>query len=287
MKRAIAAFFALFAGFGGAAVTPLVAQQAITVHVECGPQGIVDDNHTVTVTVTYGSTDVSVSVFVPAYSDSGFIADQLAAKLNDACKCPFHPDEKFRTREVQNPAFPTTPPRTGTETIEKNKRENEDLVLHPCFKLKSIKTEREGANGPGGQLHFYSGTERIPNAPGFAPTPLTLTLDVMSTELPMQISLHLFQVDFDVDPETQNHVIAEYSTSYSVTGSGGNPLEALGQWIEEMTGEAVTYPTATSLQAIIPASFNINWAVASVREVVSASPEAATHTAEFSFDAWY
>jgi len=251
--------------FVASLTTSAVAQSRLRINVHCGAQGILDDKHTVTVTVKHTGQPpdvVTVTVDVPKYADSEWIAGALADKLNAfAGQCG-----QFRAEEV----FVPDPPPTDPDVF---RLKNENLVFPPCWVLVKVSAVREGQTGAGGQLQIYNNANKplllVP------PPVLTIEMDVHQSAYPILTSIDLYELDANGVT-----ILNEFHGSVVATGDTVNPLSDLGTWLEDALGATVTYPTATSMKAEIATAWNLNWFEGCVADLEGNPPQ---HLAEFSF----
>lgn len=135
MIHRIVALAAVVASFAvGSSAVAQTAGGGFTVNINCGSQGIVDQDHQVEVTVSGPNGDVTVKVDVPKLSDSeavtGLISTELGLKGVAGCG----------TAETTNPKL--------------EKKQAHDVTLPEGYTLKSA-TVYKGGQKDDGHLQVY------------------------------------------------------------------------------------------------------------------------------------
>ncbi len=262
------------------------AQSRLTIAIECGAQGQVDDPHRLTVTVTNTATnqDTTVTIPVQAQTDSSAVADTLATVL----------DKKGISG--------TTSSETTNKRYGSSKHKAEDVEIPAGYKVKKVKVEKQKKdNGPfecdDGHLQAYIGKKQVSNKARsddraasvsgpvgslvVAPQPVapfkTLAIEILGNDA----SDLIFVLDLYAGGGSVNH---SFEKTFRTGTSAADALKEVGTFLASL-GAFVAYPGVESLEADLSgSSLGITEAYFSA-QAVEQVPYGESRTIEFSFDA--
>lgn len=274
----------LLAGWAGHRPAPEFGEEddepsKLTVVICCGTQGIVDQDHEVSLTVKdEDDQELTVTLPVPEYTETEAIAGGLALALREAGV------SGAESSETTNPRF-----RSSKHTAE-------DLNLPPGWDIEDVTVRKKGSSGfdeDDGHLKAFIGKKKISNpsgAPGGSGllaghSPVVLNgFDVLRFDL----------IDFTGDPlRTEIDIWGlkpdgvsrfNYSSHVTVSPSTVHPLKDLGDFLDRV-GMLVVYTGLTSLEAHVgPSGHTVVEVFFSAHEDTGDSSPS-SHLVRFSFSA--
>ena len=230
--------------------------EVLTIAVECGSQGRVDQDHQITVTIQApdGTNPPSYSVtqFVAAQNTSAGAAMSLALTLNQG----FEPNPGFQHLETQNPRY--TPPNNSNGHLTA-----EDIQLPAGFSVSNIKVEKF-VNGKwkdnDGHLKVFEGHRKVSNT--------------ATASLPSELAYH--EILLQLAQSTAQPIAVEFiltgilpsgaqfqkdlSRTFAADATLGQVVQAIGSYSEQ-NGLTAEYPTATSvlLKPAIDGLYILSW----------------------------
>jgi len=263
------------------------SETRLTLAVECGGQGQVDDPHRLTVTVENCDTGDETTVTIPVQpqTDSSAIADTLATVLDKKGVSGTTSEETTNGRYGKN-----------------SKHKAEDVVIPEGYKVGNVKVEKKPDDEwqcDDGHLQAYIGETQVSNtddsdqdssqlssrrASGFVapmPTPYDwLKIDVPASNVSeLALVLDLYE---PADPNGTT-VVHSYENAFPPGTTVQEALQELGTYLEDL-GMTVLYPTDHQLEAHIAASGLPIVEGSFSAQVLERAPDGETRWVEFSFD---
>lgn len=259
MKRIILCLLlsGVLLALGSAPLAAQAKETRITIAVECGAQGVVDDDWTIEFDLCdpqgnkVNTTPIKISV--PDGTGSRAAADRMATAVN------IHAGANVASRQE------TTHQSYGGDT---GKLKAEDVVLTGGYMIKNVKTFKEGKPRCG-HLKVYQGKKRINNKriaamaadgrlrgervassvviPG---DPLeSIFIDLVGYSTPL-LGIHLLFGGVTPDGFTAQH---EFDQVFDGASTPTEVTTAIGTWAQSL-GHIVEYPTATSVRLTFDAA---------------------------------
>lgn len=229
------------------AAAPARAQETrITIGIECGAQGIVDDDWTMEFDLYNGDTKVNTDPIVISVKDgtgAAAVAERLAIVIN------LHADPKTPASTVD-----TTHQRYNGEGSRVKAR---DVILKEGFKIKNVRTTKKTPdNEKKGHFKVFEGKTQLNNkakakaAEDASDEPLTLVIDLHDYVTPA-LGIDLLFGGTDAAGTAYVHDLA------AVFPGRATPAEvtaAIGAWASEALGIVADYPSPTSVRLFFEAS---------------------------------
>jgi hypothetical protein len=260
------------------------AQTRLTLAIECGGQGQVDQPHRVTVTVTNcaDNTDTTVTIPVQAQTETSAIADTTARALAKKGVAG------ASSGETTNPRY------------ENKKHQAEDIIIPAGYKVKSVKIEKKPNNTwecNDGHLQAYIGKEKVSNQDAKQRIALTKSVDRLPlidadevfTWLDIEViaaswSEPTLVLDLYEPPAADGtQVVHTYEHTSPPGTSTADAVKQLGDYLESL-GMVVLYASPTHLMVDIAASGLPIVEGYFSAQVTELSPIGSTTDVEYHFD---
>lgn len=237
------------AWFGNSPLHAQAQQTRITVAVECGAQGVVDQDWTIEFDVCDAvgnklNTKGPVKVSVPDGTGSRSAAERMKTAINALA-----PGSASREE--------TTHQSYGGET---GHLKAEDLVLNNGVTIKNVVTKKEGKKKHG-HLKIYNGKKRINNQltgnlareSGLDESGIPGLPSAVIMVGPSDVALYGVELWITVQNPDGTTTEMSYVTTFPGTDTPTQVTTAIGVWAQSQ-GIAVDYPTSSSVRLLFPLS---------------------------------
>lgn len=257
-----------------------LAQTRLTLAIECGAQGQVDQPHRLTVTVTKcdDNTDTTVTIPVQAQTETSAIADTTARALS------------------KKGVTGTTSGETTNKRYTGSPHKAEDIIIPAGYKVKSVKVEKKPKNEwqcDDGHLQAYIGKKQVSNQvitkgarkPGGRAAASVQPFSWLDIEITnatwTEPTLVLDLYEEPNEDGTQN--VHTFEQTFPAGTPTADALKALGDHLESL-GMVVLYPSETHLMVDIAASGLPIVEGSFAALVTELSPIGSNPAVEYSFD---
>ncbi len=240
---------ALLIGFGAARAQAQAQQTRITVAVECGAQGVVDQDWTIEFDVCDANgkklnTKGPVKVSVPDGTGSRSAAARMKTAINGLAP------GTATTEETKNKKYQG----------ESGELKAEDLVLANGVTIKNVITKKEGKKRHG-HLKVYNGKTRINNQltanlareSGLDEARVASLGSAVIMVNPSDVAFYGVEVQIQVLNADGTTTDIDLDTTFPGTDTPTQVTTAIGAWAQSQ-GIPVDYPNASSVRLLFPVS---------------------------------